>query len=46
MKLLGYHANEHRPSIKVCRQFGIAVDLFEEGYIRPGWVVGKALLTE
>lgn len=36
--LFGDCRDHHRPAIEVCRQLGIPVHVFEEGYIRPDWV--------
>ncbi|TCM18679.1 capsular polysaccharide export protein [Novosphingobium sp. PhB165] len=36
--LFGDCRDHHRPAIEICRQLGIPVHVFEEGYIRPDWV--------
>ena len=36
--LFGDCRDHHRPAVLVCQDLGIAVHVFEEGYIRPDWV--------
>ncbi|WP_179504194.1 MULTISPECIES: capsular biosynthesis protein [unclassified Sphingomonas] len=36
--LFGDCRDHHRPAIRVCQDLGVAVHVFEEGYIRPDWV--------
>ncbi len=36
--LFGDCRDHHMPAIRICRDAGIPVHVFEEGYIRPDWV--------
>jgi capsular polysaccharide export protein len=36
--LFGDCRDHHMPAIRMCRDLGVAVHVFEEGYIRPDWV--------
>ena len=36
--LFGDCRDHHMPAIRVCRDLGVPVHVFEEGYIRPDWV--------
>ena len=36
--LFGDCRDHHMPAIRVCREAGVPVHVFEEGYIRPDWV--------
>lgn len=36
--LFGDCRDHHMPAIRLCRDLGVAVHVFEEGYIRPDWV--------
>lgn len=36
--LFGDCRDHHTPAIRICRELGIPVHVFEEGYIRPDWV--------
>ncbi|WP_395392677.1 capsular biosynthesis protein [Novosphingobium sp. BL-8A] len=36
--LFGDCRDHHVPAIRICRELGIPVHVFEEGYIRPDWV--------
>jgi capsular polysaccharide export protein len=36
--LFGDCRDHHMPATQVCRELGIAVHVFEEGYVRPDWV--------
>ena len=36
--LFGDCRDHHMPAIGLCRELGVAVHVFEEGYIRPDWV--------
>lgn len=36
--LFGDCRAHHMPAIKVCRDLGVPVHVFEEGYVRPDWV--------
>lgn len=36
--LFGDCRDHHMPAIRICRELGIPVHVFEEGYIRPDWV--------
>lgn len=40
--LFGDCRDYHVPAVKVCKQLGIPVHVFEEGYIRPNWVTLEA----
>ena len=36
--LFGDCRDHHMPAIRICREQGVPVHVFEEGYIRPDWV--------
>jgi capsular polysaccharide export protein len=36
--LFGDCRDHHRPAVGVCQELGVAVHVFEEGYVRPDWV--------
>jgi len=36
--LFGDCRDHHMPAIRLCRELGVLVHVFEEGYIRPDWV--------
>ncbi|MBO9726048.1 MAG: capsular biosynthesis protein [Novosphingobium sp.] len=36
--LFGDCRDHHMPAIRICREEGVPVHVFEEGYIRPDWV--------
>ena len=36
--LFGDCRDHHMPAIRICRERGVPVHVFEEGYIRPDWV--------
>lgn len=36
--LFGDCRDHHMPAIRVCRELGVPVHVFEEGYVRPDWV--------
>ena len=36
--LFGDCRDHHMPAIRLCRELGVPVHVFEEGYIRPDWV--------
>jgi len=36
--LFGDCRDHHMPAIRLCREMGVPVHVFEEGYIRPDWV--------
>lgn len=36
--LFGDCRDHHMPAIRICRELGVPVHVFEEGYIRPDWV--------
>ena len=36
--LFGDCRDHHMPAIRICREVGVPVHVFEEGYIRPDWV--------
>lgn len=36
--LFGDCRDHHMPAIRICRDLGVPVHVFEEGYIRPDWV--------
>lgn len=36
--LFGDCRDHHMPAIRLCRELGVPVHVFEEGYVRPDWV--------
>jgi len=36
--LFGDCRDHHMPAIRICRELGVPVHVFEEGYVRPDWV--------